>query len=400
MKKRNFTKPSRTENISLSKREIQGRGCSRRAAFTLAEILITLTIVGVVAAMTIPTLIAKINSIVTDNQIKVFNAKLIKGMNLTKTAGDLNNTYESTYDFLVNGLGKNLKMAKVCDSSHIRDCIPYDKVKYDKNGTEEALDVKDLKTAGDLQINNTNGTRFTDTAAFVLADGTPVIVTYDLNCIDDPDKADTTINKCLAGIYDLNGTRKPNKYGESEINGKITHNSDLQPFNGARIANSALAVLGGVKIMTAGQIYDGIPVSTYCYWGNRWYLKPEYAKYGVTKCCSDCDSYSGGDRWLGAMKACQDQGYRLPTDEELAAMASELYGTTVSVTRTTYGTLDTSKLIRSVFYGMGYDFSLWSGSEDSDNYGCNRKFTNSYSYSGCHDSKRTDGTIKAICVAK
>ncbi len=57
--------------------------------FTLAEVLITLAIIGVVAAMTIPTLIAKINNIVTDNQIKVFNAKIIKGMNLTKTAGDL-----------------------------------------------------------------------------------------------------------------------------------------------------------------------------------------------------------------------------------------------------------------------------------------------------------------------
>ena len=48
--------------------------------FTLSEVLIALAIIGVVAAMTIPNLIAKINSIIIDNQSKVFNAKLIKGL--------------------------------------------------------------------------------------------------------------------------------------------------------------------------------------------------------------------------------------------------------------------------------------------------------------------------------
>ena len=67
-----------------------------KKAFTLAEVLITLAIVGVVAAMTIPTLVVKINDKVTENQNKVFQAKLIKALNLTKTAGLLNNTYTST----------------------------------------------------------------------------------------------------------------------------------------------------------------------------------------------------------------------------------------------------------------------------------------------------------------
>ena len=66
-------------------------------AFTLAEVLITLAIIGIVAAMTIPTLIAKINDIVKTNTVKVFNAKLIKGLNLTKTAGALNDTYTFSY---------------------------------------------------------------------------------------------------------------------------------------------------------------------------------------------------------------------------------------------------------------------------------------------------------------
>ncbi|MEI3271534.1 MAG: type II secretion system protein [Candidatus Gastranaerophilaceae bacterium] len=47
----------------------KGRGGKKKAAFTLAEVLITLGIIGIVAAMTIPTLISK-------NQKRVIEAKL------------------------------------------------------------------------------------------------------------------------------------------------------------------------------------------------------------------------------------------------------------------------------------------------------------------------------------
>ena len=40
----------------------------KKNGFTLAEVLITLAIIGIVAAMTMPTLVAKINTIVTENQ--------------------------------------------------------------------------------------------------------------------------------------------------------------------------------------------------------------------------------------------------------------------------------------------------------------------------------------------
>ncbi len=369
----------------------------KKHGFTLAEVLITLAIVGVVAAMTIPTLIAKINSIVTDNQIKVFNAKIIKGMNLTKTAGDLNNTYSSTYDFLTNGLGKNLKMVKICDKDHIRDCIPYDKIKYNKNNKEETIDVADLKTAGDLQIENVSGTNYVDTAAFVLADGTPVIVTYDLNCIDDPDKADTAINKCLAGIYDLNGTRKPNKYGESTstVDGKTvtTHNSDLQPFNGARIANSVLATINGVKIMTKIAVPTPMTYSE---------CEANKSKYGINECCTNSSCQSEGDYWAGAVKMCKDQGYRLPTNDELAKIASEFYGVTVGATETINNKYRiNSRIPTSVFPGYSYSSSisnlnLWSNLEydGSDAYWR----SNAYRFTSYGAIPRRYSDAEVICV--
>ncbi len=178
----------------------------KQLGFTLVEVMIVIVVIGVVAALSMPTLITKVNDKILENQEKVFKSKLIKGLNLTKIAGDLNNKYENTYDFLVNGLSKQLKMLAICDSDHIRECIPYDEIKYDSGDKEVRIDVKDLKTAEKLNLNSS----FEDVAAFVLAD--PVIASYNLRCLDDPDKADTSINTCFAGLYDINGNRQPNKY--------------------------------------------------------------------------------------------------------------------------------------------------------------------------------------------
>ena len=281
-----------------------------KKGFTLAEVLITLVIIGVVATMTIPTLIAKINSIVIDNQVKVFNAKLIKGLNLTKTAGDLNDTYTSTYDFLVSGLGKNLKMTKICDASNLRDCVSYDKIKYEKSdGTEDSVNVKDLNPQK-LQLD----IAFKDLAAFVLADGKPAIVSYNLKCIDDPDKADTELNACLAGIYDLNGTRKPNKFGTKVENDKTVFVGDIRSFNGARVGGASCLSIGGQKacvVKTAKK-----PQSI---WQEYFEELPTY---------TDSAGNSQPDYWIVAKKYCEVEGGHLPTAAELLTIAQVLYGDT------------------------------------------------------------------------
>ena len=48
----------------------------RKAAFTLVEVLITLGIIGVVAAMTLPTVITNVQKKVVENQLKVFNTTI------------------------------------------------------------------------------------------------------------------------------------------------------------------------------------------------------------------------------------------------------------------------------------------------------------------------------------
>ena len=355
--------------------------------FTLAEVLITLAIIGVVAAMTIPTLIAKINSIVKDNQQKVFNAKLIKGMNLTKTAGDLNDTYDSTYDFLVNGLGKNLKMAKVCDKDHIRDCIPYDKIKFDKkDGTEDTVNVADIKTVAKLNLK----APYMDPAAFVLADGTPVIVSYNKQCIDDPDKADTSINLCLAGIYDLNGSRKPNKYGVKVVDEKTSYTNDLIAFNGASIGSSCAGQIGDVCLAsTAVMANDAmLPLIQAV---DPSYTMPTYSR--------------GNNYWQLAVDYCDkvQNGAHLPSPSDLAKIARVLYGdNTISDANSynDYSGLNWNANKAEVFSALGIEstslFYLWSSQPNGTDSAYGRSFNSSST--GCTYAGRNSNGQRAVCL--
>ena len=189
-------------------------------AFTLAEVLIALAVIGIVAALTVPSLISKINTKVTANKVAVINAKLIKGLNLTKISGEMNSSYSSTYDFVLNGLSKHLKMSGICDENNIKKCMPYEEIKYDNGNVEKSIKVEDIKKGSNLKL----GPEFKDVAGFVLADGTPFIVSYNLDCVVEEDVNDKDINGCLAGIYDINGSKSPNKLGMkiNTINGKET----------------------------------------------------------------------------------------------------------------------------------------------------------------------------------
>ncbi len=287
----------------------------KRAAFTLAEILITLAIIGVVAAMTLSTLITKINDKVSENQAAVFNAKFIKGLNLAKTAGDLNNTYSSTYDFLENGLSKHYKMAKICDSSHIRDCVPYDKIKYSKNGKEKSIKVYKIKSSS--KNLNLTGSFFEDVAAFVSGDGIPVIISYNKECLVDTEKLDKSINSCVAGVYDINGSRKPNKFGtELDTDGKTVKSftGDLRAFNGAVIGSACVGEIGDICVMSAAvggraSAYNDIfkVIQT---------VDPSYVR-------------PDDDNWQLAQDYCSKvvPGSRLPSKTELAKIATVWYDT-------------------------------------------------------------------------
>ena len=59
-----------------------------RVAFTLAEVLITIGVIGLVSALTLPTLLNTINGKVQERQIQVMKRKLVQGLNLYNNQED------------------------------------------------------------------------------------------------------------------------------------------------------------------------------------------------------------------------------------------------------------------------------------------------------------------------
>lgn len=80
--KRAYTLVGRVMQVAIQSKKT-------RFAFTLAEILITLGIIGVVAAITIPTLFKKINDIVTVNKLKKSLAEVNQAYRLASTETEL-----------------------------------------------------------------------------------------------------------------------------------------------------------------------------------------------------------------------------------------------------------------------------------------------------------------------
>jgi len=152
----------------------------KKAAFTLAEVLITLGIIGVVAAITLPALIENVTERKNSERHANIVYKVTQAMDIMKAHGELSGTYPSTEAF-VDELQKYLKISKRCDSNHIADCWPTAKV-IDGEGNE--FEVSKAKTGKNLSL-NTN----TNNVGLVLADGSSIILNYnpDGGKIDDTD---------------------------------------------------------------------------------------------------------------------------------------------------------------------------------------------------------------------
>ena len=106
-------------------------------AFTMAEILLSLTIIGVVAAITLPSLTGNINERTWNTQRKALYARFSQAIALmpalngygTLTEDESGNVTEDTAaeTFITAGLSKVLKINNICDREHLEDCL------YNKN---------------------------------------------------------------------------------------------------------------------------------------------------------------------------------------------------------------------------------------------------------------------------
>ena len=172
---------------------------SHRGAFTLAEVLITLGIIGVVAALTIPSLVAKYQKHVLKNQFLKAYSNLQNAINMTISA---NGTGYDCYTYVAqyhdtecvafwNDFMKNLKILKTCDYKAGKCNVRY-------KTQEEAV------AAGGTTHNPTcSFLRSAQNDIYILADGSYFIES----------KAGVGSHNTLYFTLDVNGGKGPNKWG-------------------------------------------------------------------------------------------------------------------------------------------------------------------------------------------
>ena len=354
---------------------------NKKAAFTLAEVLITLGIIGVVAALTLPALLTNIQSKVRAERSRSVQYKFSLA---TEKMARLNliGPYDST-DAFVDELQKHLKISKRCNASNLRGCWPYDTVDL---GNGKTWDISKTKTGKQLGMNKDDDNDYTsDNVGIVTADGTPMILSYNKKCkaIDSLEKLSwtTTDNKplsnssasCVAAVYEINGTGKPNKLS-----------NDVVLFNAKKLG-SGCAFEVGSKCYTA--VFTPKPL-TYAE------CEAEKGKLGIKYC------YYNDDYWAGAVKQCGGVS-KMPTADDLAKLASQLYKGNPSIGAEEYKNgLQWDQDAATALGFTSPNFYLWSGEEDSISSAHDRLFASTYSiyYNGTRFSSY--GSYKrAVCLS-
>ena len=220
---------------------------SWRAAFTMAEILLSLTIIGVVAAITLPSLTGNINERTWNTQRKALFARMSQAIALMPALNGYG-TYDSSNDntaetFITAGLSKVLKINNICSNENLSDCGFASKY-TDGGGSPQNLpkEVKSLN-AGIITVASPVTIKNTKAAAFETANGESILTFYNPDCTTK-DVFSTAYNNdgtaspsnwagetvkqqvCANFVYDLNGTKGPNTVGKDIGTLTVFYSSD------------------------------------------------------------------------------------------------------------------------------------------------------------------------------
>ena len=292
-----------------------------KVAFTLAEVLITLGVIGVVAALTMPTLLKNIAERSNSEAQANLAQKITKSMDLMRADGGLERTYNSTDEF-VDEFSKYIKISTRCDADHIADCWPTKTVTTTDGKT---YDVSKAKTGKNLNLKDNKS----NNVGIILADGATLILTYNPNAgiIGDgdtvtPSFADlpigfgrtkkfaytTSVTDSIDFVMDVNGFKGPNSEAR---NGK---QYDIRSFKVAKFSKGC----AGNDISGIGCVYVSpslSPIKAGSDEMKKW--DPKWTTEKVGNLASK-DNY-----WAGAKKACEEQGMSLPDKSKLESLAKK-----------------------------------------------------------------------------
>ena len=346
-----------------------GRGGKKDVAFTLAEVLITLGVIGVVAALTMPTLLKNIAERSNSEAQANLAQKITKSMDLMRADGGLERTYNSTDEF-VDEFSKYIKISTRCDADHIADCWP---TKTVTTTDGETYDVSKAKTGKNLNLKDNKS----NNVGIILADGATLILTYNPNAgiIGDgdtvtPSFADlpigfgrtkkfaytTSVTSSIDFVMDVNGFKGPNSEAR---NGK---QYDIRSFKVAKFSKGC----AGNDINGIGCVYQlpsYSPIKAGSGEMDKW--DPNWKNSGL----SSYDNY-----WAGAKKACDDIGMSLPDKSKLQSLYQA-------------GQKDSS-------LGLPTSGFFWSSSE----YSANNAYGVNFGYGGTSGSGKGGSDRRVLCV--
>ena len=190
-----------------------------RVAFTLAEVLITLGIIGIVAALTMPSVINNAN----DRKYRGARQKALASIgeavrNITVTEGIGNAT--NAEDFVENHLRKQIQIVKTCKNNDLRSCG----IETNSNSITTLSEPKKKMTMptkiGDLAVGISTPGAIIDSNStsygFIMSNGYSVNLFYNPNCMSDNKDANHLAQDrvCVNAIYDMNGLARPNEVGK------------------------------------------------------------------------------------------------------------------------------------------------------------------------------------------
>ncbi|MFI3299830.1 MAG: type II secretion system protein [Candidatus Gastranaerophilales bacterium] len=361
-------------------REVGVVSMKKRSAFTLAEVLITLGIIGVVAAMTIPNLISNVQSEALTKKNTVFTGRLEEAMNQMRFHEKLIG-YASLEDFL-DELGKYLKISYVCSNSELENCFP-EEIKT----SEGTLTVDTDMTTG-IQT----GTRFIrddlfeDNMGVMFADGVGALINYKKTNCDwlDPYESGGTnrsaAGDCVSLVYDLNGN-----------SGRNTAGSDVMTYNA--LIECVIKLDNGTCIDQTA--FSPTPMSYQDCEANK-------SDLGITDCCSTTDC-PNGDYWAGAAYQCGGIDNLLTSDDtlELGELVYANQSLTITGDAITGLTMTNPEYLTTLgfdpTYSTGEKIWLWIGPESSSTNGRDANFGLNYFTANGFGVLRSNAGPRSVC---
>ena len=358
---------------------------STKKGFSVVEVLITIGIIGTIAALVIPTLIGATSEKTKARKIENIEYKLQQGTSLMKTQGQING-FNNTSEF-VHELSKFIKIQTICEGDNLEPCWPGVNISgVTINGRTERIIINKAEDASWFRLNTND---YTQPVGFIMGDGTPVILSYNRNCEIDSNDARSNGLACVSGIYDINGGSQPNRYGDSTSTKEL---SDIVPINAIKgIAGVPTCALDISGTCITSKAFTTTPLSS----SECLSVKD---KLGIQNCRMDDKDY-----WGGAVKQCGGVSKML-SSEQLAELAQEMYLTSGGAKPV----IGVKQEVRALVYqpnskiakalGLTPPYYLWSGEEASSTLAYYRHFDSNYSF--WHDYDRKGMYIQAVCIEK